>query len=276
MQYIQSLGMYKRCSATKASFSLSILRCHVYWPQTGNNNNVSAKRSSWVEGQSPGLSETFAIPLKKDPPPASKKASPSILAESMAFFYTDFSCLCDGLISPLAKGNGKSVTDCPPMSSGCALPHHWFAHNPILMLNLAAKHLSSHPLTTDGVVAQKRQTVPLAQDVCTAKLSSTQCKSCFLYLVISNSQCSQCLPNLKLQRAKIPAPSNVNVTDIIDITWTQSCFYYSVPKVSGNSPNPELWRVVEPSFVFLRPDWGCTIGITSWQAGSSYKETKGV
>ena len=121
--------MYKRRSTTKASLSLSILRWHIYWQWVttiGNNNYVSAKRSSWVEGQSPGWSETFAMPPKKDTPPASKKTSPSISPESTFFFYRFFVCLCNGPISPLAKGGcySKSATDCPPMSSGCALPHH--------------------------------------------------------------------------------------------------------------------------------------------------------
>ena len=61
------------------------------YPQIGNNNNVSAKRSSWVEGQSLGWSEIFAIPSKKDTRPASKKMSLSIPTESM-FFYRLFVC----------------------------------------------------------------------------------------------------------------------------------------------------------------------------------------
>ncbi len=56
-----------------------------YLPQIGNNNYISAKRSSWVEGQSPGWSETFAMPPKNDTPPASKKTSPSISPKSMFF-----------------------------------------------------------------------------------------------------------------------------------------------------------------------------------------------
>jgi len=110
--------------------------------------------------------------------------------------------------SPLAKGNSKSAPDCPPMSSGCVLPT--IDLHMTQCLTLAAKHLSSHPLTTGGVVTQKRQSVPLAQDVLTAKLSPTQCKLCFLYLVISSSRCFQCLPKFRFPRAKIPAPSNVS------------------------------------------------------------------
>jgi len=66
-------------------------------PQIGNNS-VSARRSSRVEGQSLGWSETFAIPFKKDNPPTSKNMPPSILTKGMVF-STDFSGVCNGPIS---------------------------------------------------------------------------------------------------------------------------------------------------------------------------------
>ena len=106
-------------------------------PQIGNNNNISAKRSSRIEDRSLGLSEPFAILPKKDSSPASKKTSPSILTESMVSYRSSVR-LCNGPISPLAKGtgcDGKSASDCSPKSSACALPYHRFAYGPMLMLS---------------------------------------------------------------------------------------------------------------------------------------------